>query len=279
MSLGRIARRLFWLVLERRAPEWVPEDVTGLTVVFSPHYDDETLGAGAAILKLRKLGAPVRIVFMTDGSQSHATAMPGAELAKLRRREGQRAAAALGIDPANLTFLEYPETRLAALRDDAASRVAELLAGWDFRRVFVPSRQEPDLWSLDHRATTEIVYEALARSGRECEVLEYLIWFWYHWPWVPILGTGDARQIARLSWRNAFGLKAFAAANTSVEVSPFRSRKQDALEQHRTQMTRLRRDLPWPVLGEVGRGEFLENFFRSREWFRASRWKGAGDAA
>jgi LmbE family N-acetylglucosaminyl deacetylase len=40
-------------------------------VVFSPHPDDETLGCGSTIIKKKRLGADVTIVFMTDGSKSH----------------------------------------------------------------------------------------------------------------------------------------------------------------------------------------------------------------
>ena len=278
MIFRRMACRLGWSLLDRRAPEWVPQDVAGLSVVFSPHYDDETLGAGGAILRLRQLGAPVQIVYMTDGSRSHAGAMPGAELSALRRQEGLRAAAALGVDAGHVTFLEYPETRLVSHRDEAVRRVAELLARLACRRVFVPSTFEPDVWSPDHRATTEIVFAALAQTGRRCEVLEYLVWFWYHWPWVPVLGTGDTRQLLKLSWQNAFGLRARHAINASVSLTALGSRKREALEQHRTQMTRFRTDKPWPVLADVARGEFLENFFRSREWFKASVWKGDADA-
>jgi glycosyltransferase involved in cell wall biosynthesis/LmbE family N-acetylglucosaminyl deacetylase len=273
MALG-----LGWSLLARRAPEWTPRDTEGMSVVFSPHYDDETLGAGAAILKLRELGAPVHIVYMTDGSRSHA-AMPEAELSALRREEGRQSAEALGVEARHVTFLEYPETRLETRREEAVDRVAQLLVRLDCRRVIVPSTFEPDVWSTDHRTTTEIVFAALARSGRRCEVLEYLVWFWYHWPWVPVLGTSDARQLLRLSVQNAFGLRARRAVNSSLPLASVRLRKREALERHRTQMRRLRSDKPWPVLGDVARGEFLGIFFRSREWFRVWSWEEGSDAA
>jgi LmbE family N-acetylglucosaminyl deacetylase len=278
-TFRRLARRLGWSLLARRAPEWIPQDVGGTSVVFSPHFDDETLGAGAAILKLRQRGTPVHIVFMTDGSGSHTGAMPESELAAIRRQEGLRASAALDVDAEHVTFLDYPETRLAEYCAEATRSVAQLLAEVDCRRVFVPSALEPEIWSTDHLATTDIVFAALAQTGRNYEVLEYLIWFWYHWPWVPILGTGDVRQLLRLSWRYRFGLKALWAANVSVEIDESRTRKRRALEQHRTQMTRFTTDRPWPVLADVGRGEFLDAFFHPREWFRLSLWKGSTNAS
>jgi LmbE family N-acetylglucosaminyl deacetylase len=278
-SFRRMVRHLGWSSLGRRAPEWDPRETGGSTVVFSPHFDDETLGAGAAILKLRQCGTPVHIVFMTDGSRSHATVMPEAELAATRKQEGLRAAASLGVDPSHVTCFDFKETRLAEYRDEAVRRAAELLIELDCRRVVMPSALEPDIWSTDHIVTTDIVFEAMARTGRSYEILEYLIWFWYHWPWVPLRGTGDGRQILRLSRRYRFGLRSLRAANVSVDIGPFRPRKLQALEQHRTQMTRFVADRPWPILADVGRGAFLDTFLCSREWFRLSQRKGSGDAA
>ncbi|MCU0973334.1 MAG: PIG-L family deacetylase [Burkholderiales bacterium] len=275
--LRRAARTLGWFALGGRAPEWRPASIAGSTVVFSPHFDDETLGAGASTLRLRECHTPVHIVFMTDGSRSH-TAIPGEELAALRHEEGVRAANVLGVAPADVSFLGYPETRLATCRAEAIDRVAGLLERLECGRVLVPSLLEPDVWSTDHRTTTEVVFAALARSGRRCEVVEYLVWFWYHWPWVPILGTGDARQLFKLSLQNGFGIRAWQAVNASVSIDAFRARKQTALGQHRTQITRVRSDKPWPVLGDVARGEFLDAFFRSREWLRTGMWEGARDA-
>ncbi len=88
LSFRRIVQRIGWSLLGLRAAEWEPQETGGCTVVFSPHFDDETLGAGAAILKLRQRGARVHIVFMTDGSRSHVHAMAEAELAAIRRQEG-----------------------------------------------------------------------------------------------------------------------------------------------------------------------------------------------
>lgn len=273
MSLRVLARSLGYSLLSRRAREWIPRAPDGLAVVFSPHFDDETLGAGAAILRLRAAGTPVRIVFMTDGSRSHAAAMDPPELAALRHEEGIRAAGALGVEPSLVTCLGFPETRLESRRAEAVDRVAALLAPLDYRTIMVPSADEPDVWSTDHRVTREVVLAALARLGRRCELLEYLVWFWYHWPWVPVFGSGDTRQLVSLTLRRRFGLDALRAANAFIDVGPVRESKRAALDEHKSQMVRMRSDRPWPILADVGRGEFLGTFLRSREWFRAGVWE------
>lgn len=272
VKLRRLVRR--WEMEKlARVGEWTPGKNPGSTVVISPHYDDETLGAGGAILKLRELGVPVYVVFMTDGSRSHR-AVDGTQLSALRHQEGLSATAVLGVEADRVRFLEYPEQRLTGHRDEAIERVAGLLAELRCERVFVPSTLEPLIWSADHLVTTDIVFEALKRTGKRTEVMEYLVWFWYHWPWVPVLGGTDTRQLLKLSWQNRFGTRAWRSLNAAVSLDPFRARKRQALEEHRTQMTRQSADRPWPVLADVARGEFLENFFGSHEWFKTYTLQG-----
>jgi LmbE family N-acetylglucosaminyl deacetylase len=266
--MRRMARRFGLALLNKRAHEWQPGDVAGSTVVFSTHYDDETLGAGGAILRLRRLGAPVYVVFMTDGSRSHARSMDGARLSALRHEEGLRATAVLGVEGDKVRFLEYPEQRLAEHRDEAILRVSGILSELRCTRVFVPSTLEPLIWSTDHRVTTDIVFDALKRTQQRPEVMEYLVWFWYHWPWVPVLGGSDTRQLLKLTWQYRCGVRAWRALNVAVSIDDVRSRKWEALAEHRTQMTRLAEGKPWPILADVAQGEFLRAFFDSREWFR-----------
>jgi LmbE family N-acetylglucosaminyl deacetylase len=245
-------------------------------VVFSPHFDDETLGAGGTVIQKLSCGAAVYIVFMTDGSTSHAQAMDGSRLSGMRRSEALDAAGALGVPENNVFFLDFPETRLAQHATAAVGRVADLLSALRCEQVFVPSTLEPVLWSADHRATTEIVFQALARVGDQPEVFEYLVWFWYQWPWVPFQ-RGDLRQLLKLSWRGRLGLSAWTGLNTAVPIADVLSQKRVALEQYRSQMTRLSLDKPWPVLSDVGRGEFLTQFFQPSEFFRRYKYAGLPD--
>src|SRR5688500_3502049 len=93
-------------------------------VVFSPHYDDETLGAGGTIIQTRAHGASVHVVFMTDGSRSHAHAVDGPRLSEMRRTEALSAMDRLGVPRSDVTFLELPETRMEHCRGEAIARVA-----------------------------------------------------------------------------------------------------------------------------------------------------------
>lgn len=73
-------------------------------LVFSPHPDDETLGAGGYIAASEQRGATVYIVLVTDGNKHH--------LKNQRYLEFQNATAVLGVSPKNLVYLNYPDGTL-----------------------------------------------------------------------------------------------------------------------------------------------------------------------
>ena len=95
-------------------------------LIVAPHPDDETLGCGGLILRTRRSGGRVRVVFLTNGDgfpgaaalQSGKTLdglTPGdfVELARVRQQNAADATRALGLDLADLVFLGYPDSGLA----------------------------------------------------------------------------------------------------------------------------------------------------------------------
>ena len=102
-------------------------------LVFAPHPDDETIGAGGLIVRLVRRGAPVRVVFVTNGdgfpqavAQDFHVRAPRdtdyLEFGEARRREAVAAAHHLGLHPGNLVFLGFPDGGLAQLWRDHWSR-------------------------------------------------------------------------------------------------------------------------------------------------------------
>lgn len=73
-------------------------------LVYSPHPDDETIGAAGYIANAAKQGADVRIILITDGSKHH--------LKDRRYEEFKKATGTLGVQPDNLVFLNYPDGKL-----------------------------------------------------------------------------------------------------------------------------------------------------------------------
>jgi len=239
------------------------------TVVFSPHFDDETLACGGTILLKRRAGAEVTVVFMTDGSRSHRNLMPEGELAALRRLEGLAACRALGVAEDNVVLLACQETRLAECAGLAMQAVRTVLERCRPGEVFVPYHDDGN---VDHVATNRIVMAALAAWGGAVAVNEYPVWFWNQWPWVglPLGHYRRAIAMARRSVVSGLGLRALREFRWAVSVSEVLEGKRAALDCHKTQMTRLTGSPKWPVLGDVADGEFLESFFLPYEVFHRS---------
>lgn len=98
---------------------------TRLTV-FSPHPDDETLGASGLIQRVLGKGGKVKVVFMTSGDGfaeglekqkhlAHPTAVDFREYGKEREGEALEALSTLGLKKDDVTFLGFPDAVLSNL--------------------------------------------------------------------------------------------------------------------------------------------------------------------
>jgi len=225
-------------------------------IVFTPHQDDETLGCGGTILKKQRLDASVHVIFMTDGTQS-PSAIPAHELKPLREQEGRAACQQLGIDQANVAFLELVDGQLMEQTSLAIERVTQVLVKHPVEQVFIPYYQDRDP-SLDHVATNQIVISALQQLGKSTTVYEYPVWYWRWWPRTrtPIRGCQGAWETqSRSVLPNLWSLTNFGA---HVEIDDVLDAKQMALNQHRSQLEGLH---------SIQSGAFVKWFFGRREIF------------
>jgi LmbE family N-acetylglucosaminyl deacetylase len=244
-------------------------------MVFAPHQDDETLGCGGTLVLKRQAGAPVALVFMTDGTTSHRRFMEEEELRSIRKAEANGAAAILGLSPEDIHFLDFPDGGLRRFHADAVSRVVSLLDRYRPAEVYVPFQSDG---TLDHESTHGVVVEALAIADRPAEICEYPIWFWNQWPWVPQDVKFDREGVREClrALRVCFGLRCFGEFRTGVFVGDVLDRKMQALAQHRSQMTVLVPGTDWPTLADISAGEFLRCFFQDYEVFRCWNFHAPG---
>ncbi len=258
-------RRWLWQILQRVVKEIDEEHLKSSAVIFAPHADDETLGCGGTIIKKRKLGARVDIAFMTDGTNSHERFIAKEELKAIRQFEALAASKKLGVDEKHVFFLEFEDGKLADHHEAARAKVIRLLNFLKPEAVFIPYCHEPP---LDHLATNKIVLAALQAYGKNVTVYEYPIWFWHHWPW-----TGATAN----SWREIlqFGLRSIASGYRLIThfrfctpIQEFLEDKRAALNEHKSQTTKLRSVAEWKTLEEVANGELLPCFFQPQEIFR-----------
>lgn len=95
-------------------------------IVFAPHTDDETLGAGGLIKRAVEAGAQVLVVLMTNGDgftyaardefkTLRVTPQKYIQFAYIRQKESLAALKLLGLKRENVIFLGYPDRGLAAM--------------------------------------------------------------------------------------------------------------------------------------------------------------------
>lgn len=168
-------------------------------VVLAPHFDDEVIGAGGAILDASASGAEVRLIWLTDGARG-VPGVAAAESSRLRKEEARAAAAELGVR--DLHFLDAPEQRLCA-RGPWRAALRSLL------REFAPERVHLVWWMdnhVDHYETSRLLRAA--------------------WP----AGLSGARIAATGTWAPLPGA-ALLALNAAAQ-----RRKEAALRRHASQL-------------------------------------------
>lgn len=194
---------------------------TDSVLVVAPHPDDETLGCGGAIALFRAQQIPVRLLVISDGSQSHPNSRkyPARALQQLRAAETRTAMAILGVAASDITYMSLPDGAVptaGASFDAAVDRTYTDLAAASPSLVLLPWRNDPH---PDHRATWQILTAALAASKFAPRTIEYPIWDWdCH---QRQLGT----QAAITLWR--------------LDISAVVALKQQAIAAYRSQTTAL----------------------------------------
>lgn len=250
--------------LDRKLVELDDQALAASAIVFTPHPDDETLACGGTIARKIKARADLQVVAMTDGRHSHGKFIAPEEMKDRRAGELVAAMNVLGVAKEAVTFLEYEDNALWGQMDQAVEKVAQLLADRQPEQVFIPYRLEiPD----DHKATTMVVRRALQRCQLAAMVYEYPVWFWYHWPWVSRSGSIRKKMLIKNSLRSLLGLRLTKDFCYAVTIADELKMKQQALQCYESQMKRPKGRPDWPILADVGAGDFLDCFYHNREIF------------
>ena len=156
-----------WLPLLQKIPIWNPPLVP--TIVLAPHPDDETLGAGGLIARLRKRNVPVSVVAVTDGEHAYSDTEG---LGEIRVPEQIEALRRLGVPGSSIFRLGLPdrdvslhEGRLLALLKPLVSANTHIIAPW------------PLDFHPDHEATGRVGQRIASEYG--IDISFYLFWTWH----------------------------------------------------------------------------------------------------
>ena len=194
-----------WMLLLSDLPRWQPPEKP--TVVISPHPDDETLGSGGLIARLRSRGTDVTVVAVTDGENAYGDDVG---LGEIRVREQTNALGKLGVDPQNVIRFRFPDSGLR----DCEGRLVEVLQSVVSENTHIIAP-----WRFDFHPDHEVcgrAAEAVARN-KEVQITSYFFWTWHR---------GDRKMLDGLQL-------------VSLLLAPDEIRaKQDALHCHQSQLER-----------------------------------------
>jgi LmbE family N-acetylglucosaminyl deacetylase len=156
-----------WLPILQDLADWKLPLVP--TLVLAPHPDDETLGAGGLIAKLRSQDVPVTVVAITDGENAYADTQ---NLRDIRVPEQTEALRRLGVLAPMVHRLHMPDRDVAEYEDKLVDLLLPLI---------VPEMHIVAPWQRDFHPDHEAAGRAAARLAQlnGLPVTYYLFWTWH----------------------------------------------------------------------------------------------------
>jgi len=162
-------------------------------IVFAPHPDDESYGAGGSIMKWLEEGHDIHIIWFTDGRAGYrkareenkledceATRISEDELARIRLSEADTAGEFLGIKKENRHFLKYFDSELNKYVDKAVEQIKDIVKDAD--RFIIPSNNNKH---QDHQATHDIAVKVAEELN--LKDLEFYVYTLYN----PLKAQGE----------------------------------------------------------------------------------------
>ncbi len=206
-----------WLASLPSMPLWEPPPVA--TLVIAPHPDDETLGAGGLITRLRGQGVPVTAVAVTDGEHAYSDGPEEvAALAMIRSAEQTEALARLGVAPDSIKRLHLPDRDVTLCEEELVTAL---------RAIAAPGMHLVAPWERDFHPDHEASGRAAARVARELglELTYYLFWTWHRG--VPAMLSNVPLQMLALTKREQdakdYALRAHASQLEHQDGQPILS--------------------------------------------------------
>ncbi len=184
-------------------------------LVVAAHPDDDVLGVGATIPRMRERGARVTVVVVTDGSSAQYPDSP--HLAEAKTTELRLADQILGVD--ELVQWSFPDMRLDSVPHVELNAAFEtLLSDGGFDTVFV---HHPGDINLDHRRIYDSVSVAACPApGRTLRsVLTYHVNSSTEWG--RLAGGVIHRPTVYVDVTETLALKLEALSALATEVRPF----------------------------------------------------------
>jgi LmbE family N-acetylglucosaminyl deacetylase len=140
-------------------------------LVFSPHPDDETIGAAGYLNTATRKGAQIKVICITDGNRHN--------LKNQRYQEIKKAGSIIGIKENKIVFYNFPDTKLesykAGFKEKAKTEIE------NFKPTIIISPIPEDV-HRDHRVTGEVVSD-LIKENKDARIT--WLGFLVHYPRWP----------------------------------------------------------------------------------------------
>jgi LmbE family N-acetylglucosaminyl deacetylase len=137
-------------------------------VIFSPHPDDELIGAGGSMLKWKSEGHQVHVIYMSDGRAAYTferandnlieaeeTKISEKELAEIRMQEIDEVTKYLNIPNEHVHKFKFPDQKVGDFIDAGVEQCKPIIK--DVHRIVIPSDHNSH---VDHQATFDIAVRA-----------------------------------------------------------------------------------------------------------------------
>ncbi len=156
-----------WLAALASVPAWDAPAVP--TLVIAPHPDDESLGAGGLIVRLRQHAVPVTVVAITDGENAY---LDSADLGLVRVREQVEALHRMGVPSESIHRIRIPDGSVSVFEDRLFEFILPLVSAG--MRIVAP-------WPHDFHPDHEAAGRAAERVALvlDVDLFFYLFWTWH----------------------------------------------------------------------------------------------------
>lgn len=169
-------------------------------LVIAPHHDDEVLGCGGTIIKHRKKGARISVVYITAGWSGIPSIKSKERATKIREREARVACKILGIEK---IFFFREKDRSLIYNGETVQRLIRVIRKVNPEIIYAPHHEEKD---FEHKISHEITKEAfwLSKSpyfpklGKPAESLNALYLYEVWTPMREYSATEDITEVAEL---------------------------------------------------------------------------------
>lgn len=128
-------------------------------ICFAPHPDDEILGCGGSLLKAKKLGYEIILVYLSFGEYASPTCSPQ-NLAKIRKEETKKIVKFL--DVRNVYYLGIPDNQINALDFKSFCVLMKIIRKEKPSLAYIPHQREA---SSDHQQASLLIQRALGMAA------------------------------------------------------------------------------------------------------------------